>query len=168
MMLATVIHYFVLFFFFFFQFLHDKIFSMMRPIRLGILTVLPFLKAVGLNVFETDCLIENPFLNDIETCHCLHIKEVTEIELNETHTRIPACILDLPTHNVYIARKAVEIGSNLTLEAFQDFKQTHGVPRTCLEMTSDSEEGVKFFEEFFDKEKLRKYLDVNESWSFTW
>ena len=151
-----------------FQFLHDKIFTIVRPMRLGLVTIMPYLKAMGLNVFDSDCLIENPLLNDTETCHCLHIKEVTEIELNETHATIPACILDLPTHNVYIARKAVEIGSDVTLEAFQDFKLTHAVPKTCLEMTSDSEEGVKFFDEFFDKEKLREYFDTNESWAFTW
>lgn len=154
--------------FHFFQTLHDKIYSVVRPLRLGLHAVLPYLEYVSLDIFTADCLIENPLLSDEDTCHCFRVKEVTEIELNETHTKIPPSILDLPTYDVYVVRNATKIGPDLTPNSFGDFLLTRGIPNVCMEMSSDSHEGLKLFTDFSNKEKIRQYLDTDEPWAYTW
>ena len=148
------------------QLVHTHVYTITRPIRLGISSVLPYMRAIGLDIFATDCLIENPLLSDAQSCPCLSIKEAIELELNHTHMFIPKDIFTIPNHNIYVVKNAVDM-SGFSLTLFERFRNKM-IPDTCFEMTSDQSKGVQRITDLFNSEAVERYLDVQESWSFTW
>ena len=146
-----------------FQTLHTKIYDVVRPMRLGLLLVVPYLKAVGIDIFS-DCVVENSFLNATQQCVCMHTKEATEVDLNGSV--LPAFVYENPKQ-MYVLRNVLD--SKFSLEQLQDFHMSHGKnPPACIEIGSEGQKGPVFYRQLFDKTQMLEYLTSNESWSFTW
>ena len=114
--------------------------------------------------------MENPFVNEIQSCPCMHVKLPKELELSEALPTIPDHLFDLPNHDIYIIRGASDT-SNVTVEHFRDFKRnhpTHRGPKSCLKLTTNSKAGVQKMSEMYDPEMLKEHLASEEAWAFTW
>ena len=144
--------------------LHTRIYSdVVRPVRLGLLAVTSYFKAVGIDVFH-DCVVENPFVRSTQQCVCMHTKEATEVNLNGSE--LPLFVYENPKQ-LYVLRNVVD--SKVSLEQLQNFHMSHGKnPPACLEIGSEGQNGPIFYRQLFDKPQMLKYLTSNESWSFTW
>lgn len=75
-------------------------YSITRPVRIGLVSLLPFFQSFGLDFLHQDCLIENPLLSPDERCPCTHIKYPTFFTINSTNSHLPHQILQLPLSEV--------------------------------------------------------------------
>ena len=151
--------------------LHTSIYSMSRAVRFAALELRPYLSLVGYDPFERDCLVENPFLNASERCALFHVKYATELTLNATHSTIPASFFYTnPNEHVYVIRNAVQFTQGLTLDDVMSFPSQHEgrLPHLCLEIGTEETHGLLTFPDFFDRDKMEHYLQLEDSWTFSW
>ncbi len=150
------------------QLVHKHLYTVTRSLRMGIVTMVPYLKAVGYDFFKNDCLLPNPIISDAESCPCLYIRESVELELNQTHRAMPEGILSVPNHNVYVLRNAVEGLADLSLDVFE-YYQDRLIPDMCFEMQGDGEGGLQGMTELFNTSTVDKYLDeAKQPWTYNW
>ena len=152
------------------QYVHTRLYYIIRPFRMGIATVYPLLNTFGLDLINSDCFLENPFISEANYCPCLRVKFPKELELTAESPTLPDTVFQLPTYDVFIARNALDT-SKVTVEAFRDFKRnhpTHRGPKSCLKLTTNTEAGVQKMSELYDPELLEQHLNANTSWAFTW
>ncbi len=110
-------------FFPFLQLLHTHMYSITRPVRLGLVSLLPFFQSFGLDFLHQDCLIENPLLSPEERCPCTHVKHPTFFTINSTHSHLPHDMLQLPLSEVHMSPWIhTSSGINLQLIISKDMK----------------------------------------------
>ncbi len=138
---------------------------------MGIATVSPLLlNTFGLDLMNTDCFVENPFVSEANFCPCLRVKLPNELQLTVESPTLPDSIFQLPTYDIFIARNALDT-SNFTVEAFRDFKRNHPTqrgPKTCLKLTTNTEAGVQKMSDLYDPELLELHLNADTAWAFSW
>ncbi len=129
-------------------------------------SILPVLDKVNLNFLNTDCMLENPLLSDVERCACFGIKYPVEMELN--FSVLPQHLTRAGIQDVYVLRNATQFDTNLSIMNFVNFpSQSGGYPLSCHEMSGENI-GIFRYEEFFQKETMTRLLKRGDSWSFSW
>ena len=94
--------------------LHEHMYYITRPIRLSMVSILPYFKMVDFDPLHQDCLIENPFLGEDERCPCSSVKYPTEFINNDTYTQLPEALLQPPLHYVRYYTLSLSLSLSLT------------------------------------------------------
>lgn len=100
----------------------------------------------------------------------MRVHQPIDLQITPESPFLPDKALEYPTYQYYIARNALDT-SNVTLEAFRDFKRNHPTqrgPKTCLKLTTNTEVGVQKMSELYNPEILEEHMNSKEAWAFTW
>ena len=146
--------------------MQTHVYAVVRQVRLGLITFLPLLNLVGLDIWQ-GCVAENPFVNFTERCPCLHRTGALVAALEEG--MLPARLLHNP-RDVVVVRKASESKTRFTLKMFQDFYQTHGSGGIAEihSQYSFGSGGPSRYEHVFNVNTMEKLLAEGKQWSFVW
>lgn len=147
------------------QALHDKLYYVLRPIRLALVTILPYMNQVGLDFLNTDCMLENPLLSGVEGCACFRNKYPKELVLNDSV--LPPHILQSELLNVYVLRNISQF--DFSIMDFVQFPSLNGggYPSSCHEIAGINSE-IYRYDEFYHEEKMRRLTNKQNSWTFSW
>ena len=120
-----------------------------------------------MDFLDTDCMLENPLLNDTETCPCFKIKHTQEIFLNDSF--LPPYVKNVDVFNILVLRNVTKFTSNFSIETFSNFPSLNNgnFPWACSEMSIE-DRGIYKYEEFFDENKMNMLIHNGKTWSFSW
>ncbi len=139
---------------------HSSIYGLVRPIRIAMVTVLPYLQTMHLDILQ-ECIVQNPFSQD---CPGLD-KEATEFTATDGFT-VPVNVFG-NEYVVTIVREAVK--QRFQLEFIRDFHKITGKnPPACMEVSDAGLKGPLFYRQLFNKAQMDEYLSLPDPWSFTW
>ena len=148
------------------QLLHDRLYYILRPVRLAMVSILPVLDKVNLNFLDTDCMLENPLLSDAERCACFGIKYPQEIDLE--FSALPQHLSRAGIQDIYVLRNSTRFDKDLNIMNFVKFRSEMGdYPLSCHQMSGENI-GIFRYDEFFQEEKMTELLTRGDSWSFSW
>ena len=161
------VFFFVVVVFFLCQAIHDKLYYILRPIRLSMVTVLPYLDQVGLNFLNTDCMLENPLFRGVQGCPCFRIKYPKEITINNSVWSNHVAESELL--DVYVLRNITQFDEDFSLMNFVDFPSQNGgrYPHVCREMSVENSK-IYQYDELYHKDKMASLSNDTTSWSFFW
>lgn len=139
---------------------------MLRPVRLALVTILPYLNQVGLDFLNTDCMLENPLLSGVEGCPCFRIKYPRELVLNSSV--LPLDIIQSELLDVFVLRNVSQL-HNFSIMDFVQFPSLNegNYPLSCHEMAGVNSQ-IYSYEEFYHQEKMTKLLKDQKAWAFSW
>lgn len=146
--------------------LQTHVYTVVRQVRLGLITFLPLLNLIGLDIWQ-GCMAENPFVNVTERCPCLRRTGALVAALEEGV--LPARFLHDPG-NVVVVRNASKSETRFTLRMFQEFYQTHGsggIAEVHSEYSFGSG-GPSRHQHLFNVNTMEKLLAEGKQWSFVW
>ena len=150
------------------QWIHAKLYYVvLRPLRIIVAAVIPYLAMLHLDFLNTDCLLPNPLRVGLDGCPCFNIKHPVEIVSN--HSQIPAYLLEPGVLDVYVLKNYTLLDTKFSIATLVDFPSLHdGIkPLSCMEMAfEDAPLYVSY--EFYDHKKVYKALSSKKSWSFAW
>lgn len=128
--------------------------------------ILPVLDKMNLNFLDTDCMLENPLLSDVEGCACFGIKYPQEIDLN--FSVLPQHLARAGIQDIYVLRNSTQFNMDFNIMKFVNFpSQMGGYPPSCYQMSGENI-GIFKYDEFFQEEKMMQLLTRGDSWSFSW
>ena len=146
--------------------LHDKLYYILRPVRLAMVKILPVLDKVNLNFLDTDCMLENPLLDDIDQCACFGIKYPKDVDLG--FLALPQQLTRPGIKDVYVLHNSAKFDVDLNIMKLINFpSEAGGYPLACHEVASENI-GLYRYEDLYQEEKMKKLLNRSDSWSFSW
>ena len=127
-------------------------------------SILPVLDKVNLDLLNTDCMLENPLLSDAEQCACFEIKYPREIDLE--FAALPQHLTKPGIHDVYILKNTTHLDKDMTISDFVNFPARFGgYPLSCHQISGENVQ--IFYDEFFQKKKMAEALG-RDQWTFSW
>ncbi len=133
-------------------------------------TIIPYLDAVGMDFLNTDCMFENPLLSSTEKCACFNIKYCKEMFMNSSS--LPSEIINFGDHDVldvYLLRNLTQFQDNFTIDTFIKFPLSNeGIhPLVCHQVIGENL-GIHVYDELFNEDMLSNALNNGNAWSFSW
>ena len=147
---------------------HEKLYYVLRPIRLSMVKVLPYLDTIGMDFLSTDCMLENPLLNTTESCPCFRIKYPLESISNGTGIP-PYMIHSNVILDVHVLRNCTQFEPDFCIENFIMFPLSNGGnrPWICHEMTGESSRMFRY-DHFFSMDRMSNIFHKENSWTASW
>ena len=65
-------------------------------------------------------------------------------------------------------RNGTSISSDFSLDKIIRFSESSPMPRTCMEFTVEGESGLKFYNDLFNRKKMKKFLTEEDPWTYSW
>lgn len=114
-------------------------------------TILPWFDEVGMDFLNTDCMLENPLLSDVEKCPCFRIKYPEEFVLNTSV--LPQYLTESEVLGVYVLRNISQF-DYFSIMSFVEFPSLNGgfYPLSCHQVSGVSR-GIYRYDDFFEKRK---------------
>ena len=130
-------------------------------------TVLPYMDQVGMDFLNTDCMLENPFLGNVEKCTCFRTKYPKEVVLSDS--TIPLDAIEHEGLDVHVLRNASQFPSDLSIMEFVQFPSLNGgnYPLSCYEIHGENT-AIYRYDQFYQKDKMTRLLKGKGSWNFSW
>lgn len=130
-------------------------------------TILPYMDQVGMDFLNTDCMLENPFLDNIEKCACFRTKYPKEVVINES--TLPLYAIEHEGLDVHVFKNASQFPSDLSIMEFVEFPSLNGgsYPLSCHEVHGENA-AIYRYDQFYQKKKMTQLLKGKTSWSFSW